>query len=186
MSKPNTSDRCTEAERIRQIAAAFRVGDLAALRAAVEDPSAIPNGVMPLAIGQCLTYAVYHSPLSFIRTLLEHGADPNPREHFGFPPLVAALTCHRPRPGRPGRSDVRQIVELLIAFGADPNQRGINDETPLHATAASGDLELARVLLAAGADPTLRTRIDDYLSPIDVARRARFDALVLLFESTRT
>jgi ankyrin repeat protein len=185
-SKPNASDRCDEANRIRNIDAAFRAGDLSALRAAVEDPSVIPNGPMPLAVGECLTYAVYHSPLSFIRTLLEHGADPNPREHSGFPPLVAALTCHRPRPGGPSRADVRQIVELLIAFGADPNQRGINDETPLHAAAAKGDLELAGILLAAGGDPTLRTRIDDGLSPIDVARRARFDALVSLFESART
>lgn len=89
-----TSDeeRCAEHERFKRIDAAFRAGDLAALRAAVEDPDAVPNGPMPLAIGPCLEYAIYHSPLSFIRTLLEIGADPNPEDHIGFPPLIAALS----------------------------------------------------------------------------------------------
>ena len=55
-----TSDeeRCAEHERFKRIDAAFRAGDLAALRA-VEDPDAVPNGPMPLAIGPCLEYAIY-------------------------------------------------------------------------------------------------------------------------------
>ena len=36
-----------------------------------------PNGHMPDTIGSCLVYAIYHSPLAFIRRLLEIGADPN-------------------------------------------------------------------------------------------------------------
>ena len=63
---------------------AFRQGDLDALRAAVDDPNAIPNGRMPDAIGPCLTYAIYRSPLAFVRTLLELGADPTPPT-IGFP-----------------------------------------------------------------------------------------------------
>ena len=50
---------------------------------------------MPLTIGSCLEYAIYRSPLPFIRTLLE-------------------------------------ILKLLLAFRSDPDQRGINDYTPLH------------------------------------------------------
>ncbi|MEN6586889.1 MAG: hypothetical protein ABFE02_12685 [Sulfuricella sp.] len=79
-------ERCAEHERFRKIDAAFKSGDLAALRDAVEDPASIPNGPMPLAIGPCLEYAVYHSPLQFIATLLEMGADPNPADHAGFRP----------------------------------------------------------------------------------------------------
>jgi hypothetical protein len=45
----------------------------------------------------------YHSPISFIRTLLDIGADPNPIDHAGFPPLIAALSCSRPQPGSAGR-----------------------------------------------------------------------------------
>ena len=70
---------------------AFQQGDLEALRAAVDDPAAIPNGQMPITIGSCLVYAIYHSPLAFIRTLLEIGADPNAPADDGFPPLVNGL-----------------------------------------------------------------------------------------------
>ena len=55
---------------------AFLEGDLEARsRAAVDDPDAIPNGQMPITVGSCLVYAIYHSPLAFICTLLEIGAD---------------------------------------------------------------------------------------------------------------
>lgn len=43
-----------------------------------------------------LEYALYHSPLAFIRTLLDLGADPNYGDHAGFPSLIAALTCANP------------------------------------------------------------------------------------------
>jgi len=95
---------------------------------------------MPLTIGPCLEYAIYHSPLSFIRTLLEIGANPNPADHTGFPPLIAALSCSRPQPGSPGRPDVVDIIELLLSFGADPNQRGLNDYTPLHMAVSEHNL----------------------------------------------
>ena len=103
--KPD-AERCAEYEKFKQIDAALRTGDLAALLAAVDDPASVPNGPMPLTIGSCLEYAIYHSPLAFIRMLLEIGADPNPADHAGFPPLIAALSCVRPQAGlnRPGFS----------------------------------------------------------------------------------
>jgi uncharacterized protein len=156
----------------QNIDAAFRNGDLAALRAAVDDPECVPNGPMPRTIGLCLEYAIYHSPLPFIRTLLEIGADPNPVEHAGFPPLIAALSCSRPHFGSPGRTDTVDIVELLLKFGADPNQRGINDYTPLHMAVAERHLLAIDALLNAGADPRLRTRIDDCETPLELAERA--------------
>lgn len=55
-----------EHERFMRIDAAFRAGDLAALRAAVEGPETVPNGPMPLAIGLCLEYAIPHGPTSSI------------------------------------------------------------------------------------------------------------------------
>ena len=166
------AERCKEAEIFRKIDAAFRCGDLGALRAAVEDPECVPNGPMPLAIGSCLEYAIYHSPLAFIRNLLEIGADPNPAEHAGFPPLIAALSCSRSQPGSPARSDTLDIIKLLLRFGADPNQRGINDYTPLHMAVGERHPAALEVLLEAGADPRLRTRIDDYETPREMAESA--------------
>lgn len=44
-------------------------------------------------------------------------------------------------------------VELLIARGADPNDRGADDgETPLHWAASSDDVDVAQALIDAGAD----------------------------------
>ncbi len=164
--------RCVEYAMFKQIDAAFRAGDLAALQAAVEDPASIPNGPMPLTIGACLEYAIYHSPVPFIRTLLELGAEPNPADHAGFPPLIAALSCSRPQPGSPGRPDVLEILTLLLSGGANPNQRGVNDYTPLHMAVSQRNLHAVGLLLDAGADPRLRTRIDDCETPRELAERA--------------
>jgi ankyrin repeat protein len=166
------AERCKESERFNKIDAAFRNGDLAALRAAVDEPDRVPNGPMPLAVGHCLEYAIYHSPLPFIRILLDIGADTNPTDHAGFPPLIAALSCSHPRPGSPGRNDTLDIIKLLLTFDADPNQRGINDYTPLHMAVGERHLPAIEVLLEAGADPRLRTRIDDYETPLEMAERA--------------
>src|SRR5262249_56963275 len=101
-----------EAKKLQRIDNAFRKGDLEGLRAVVDDPTVVPNGRMPDAIGPCLVYAIYHSPLAFIRTLLEIGADPNAPVDDGFPPLIAALSCARDVPGAPRRTDVDEIVRL--------------------------------------------------------------------------
>ena len=129
---------------------------------------------MPLAIGLCLTYAIYHSPMAFIGKLLEIGANPNPdrADHIGFPPLIAALSCSRSQPGGPARPDVHDIMRLLLQFGADPNQRGINDYTPLHMAVGEQNLAAVRLLLEAGADPELRTHVDEYETPREMAVKA--------------
>jgi hypothetical protein len=173
--------RCAEARKFQRIDAAFRSGDLDGLRAAVDDPAAIPNGRMPDAIGSCLVYAIYHSPLSFIRTLLEIGADPNAPVEDGFPPLIAALSCTREEPGTTGRQDVGAILQLLLGFGVDPNQRGINDYTPLHMAVAERNALAVELLLDGGADPALRTRIDDCETPGEMAEAAGLTKIAALF-----
>jgi uncharacterized protein len=165
-------ERCAEAKKFRLIDRAFREGDLEALRAAVDDPAAVPNGRIPYGIGSCLVYAIYHSPVALIRRLLEAGADPNVPVDDGFPPLIAALTCTRAAPGATRRQDVDDIIRLLLSFGADPNQRGINDYTPLHMAVAERNPLAVHILLDAGADPRLRTRIDDCESPLAMAEAA--------------
>ena len=144
------------------IHAAYKRGDLAALKALLGDPPDFPNGRGPAGVGEIiLEYAIYHSPLSFIRALLAHGADPNYDDHAGFPPLIAALSS--------GRADRYEIARLLLAFGADVQARGLNDWTPLHYAAANDDLDGVQLLLAHGADPNARTRIDALATPLQEA-----------------
>ena len=171
---PTEEERCAEARKFDRIDKAFREGDLEALRAALDDPDAVPNGRMPDTIGPCLVYAIYQSPLAFIRQLLQIGADPNAPVDDGFPPLIAALSCGRDVPGANRRPDVDEVVRLLLAFGADPHQRGINDYTPLHMAVAERNALAVQILLDAGADPELRTRIDQCETPLEMAEALGF------------
>jgi len=157
-----SEDRCERGAAILRIDAAFRAGDLNALQAATAGRWPIPNGPMPMEIGGCLEYAIYHSPLPFVRALLELGADPNPVDHRGFPPLIAAV-------GQTTREDQLAVVELLLSFGADPNQRGMNDYTALQVAVIERRPSIVKALLLHGADPSLRTRIDNLESAMDLA-----------------
>ena len=177
-------ERCAEYEKFKKIDAAFHAGDLAALRAAVDDPACVPNGPMPDTIGACLEYAIYHSPVQFIAALLEIGADPNPADHAGFPPLIAALSCSRPQSGSRGRPDVPEIMELLLAYKVDPDQRGINDYTPLHMAVAERNVKAVKLLLQAGADPRLRTCIDDCETPREMAEQAGLREIATLLAAS--
>lgn len=168
--------------QFRAIDRAFRDGDVAALRAAVNDDTLIPNGAIPGTNGSCLTYAIYWSPLRFIRELLQLGADTSAPALDGFPPLIAALSCTRTAPGANHRTDVNDIVRLLLSFRANPNQRGLNDWTPLHMAVAERNGIAVQLLLDAGADPDLRTRIDDHETAAEMARAAGLDAIAAMLD----
>ena len=65
---------------------AYQRGDLAALKAALGDPPDFPNVRNPPGFeAGCLEYAIYHSPLELIRTLLELGARPVLSARRGLP-----------------------------------------------------------------------------------------------------
>jgi ankyrin repeat protein len=142
---------------------AYRRGDLEALQAALGNPADFPNCRGPWGCGEIiLEYAIYHSALPSVRALLELGADPNYQDHAGFPSLIAALSS--------ARADRYQVIELLLSFGADIQQRGVNDYTPLHYAATTDDLRAIELLLAHGADPGARTRIDHHATPLEEAQ----------------
>ena len=153
---------------------AYQRGDLDALKRLLGDPPDFPNNRGPAGFcGPILGNGIYRSPFACIRTLLELGADPNYADHAGFPSLIAALSTDR--------ADRYQIIELLLAHGADIQEHGINDWTPLHYAAATDDLEGIELLLRHGADPSARTRIDDCATPLEEAEiLGRVEAVRLL------
>jgi ankyrin repeat protein len=138
--------------------AALRAGDLRAARSALGDPPGFPDVRDPLTWTPLLALAIAWSPTACVRGLLDVGASPNYQADDGFPAAYAALSSER--------ADRHELLELLLARGADPNQRGINDYTPLHLAVQQRDERAMRLLLAHGADPTLKTRIDECADPI--------------------
>lgn len=154
---------------------AARENALAAGRALVAggaDLDAVdPDGATALVI------AIINAHYEFAEVLLEAGADPNITDESGMGPLYAAVDMHRlaighgrPNPRQIGLLDAVDVIEALLEHGADPNaelskaimqrQHTFGDftlaegATPLLRAAKSGDVEVVRRLLAAGADVT--------------------------------
>ncbi|MBT8250004.1 MAG: ankyrin repeat domain-containing protein [Acidimicrobiia bacterium] len=155
---------------------AYQDGDLDALLVLLDDPPDFPNQrpTGPLSIAEIpLEYAIYHSPMAFIQTLIDFGADPNYGDHAGFPSLIAALSTDR--------KDVGEILVLLLDAGADIQQVGVNGFTPLHYAAAYQTPDLVQLLLDRGADPDARTNVDDYTTPLEEAiAQNRREAVAIL------
>ncbi|MDH3236230.1 MAG: ankyrin repeat domain-containing protein, partial [Alphaproteobacteria bacterium] len=141
-------------------------------------PPDFPNCLQPHALGvgdYPLEYAIYWSPLDFIDELIANGAEPDYPDDAGFPSLIAALSS--------GRRDQHDVVRLLLDSGADVDQRGLNDWTALHYAVAQRDLDGVKLLLERGADPSLKTRIDDCTSPLEDAEAMGFEAAAVLLRA---
>lgn len=103
------------------------------------------HGGNPLVIA-----LIRHRP-AVVRALLEMGAHPQGSVSGPEAPYEPALfwPCELFK-GQP------ELDRLLLDFGADPNVRGKNNETPLMRAVLFGDLEIATMLVASGADTELR------------------------------
>ena len=61
----------------------------------------------------------------------------------------------------------KEVVELLIAAGADVNAKDIDEWTPLHRAADAGHKEVAELLIAKGALVNAKDRVGE--TPLDFA-----------------
>jgi ankyrin repeat protein len=109
--------------------------------------------------------------------LLERGADPNLANKGGWTPLYLATDNRNIEGGdypvRAGDLDHLDVIKTLLARGANVNARAKDSTetrtiftmqwlyedgaTPFLRAAQSGDVELMKLLLARGADPTIAT-----------------------------
>jgi FOG: Ankyrin repeat len=135
-------------------------GDISGLRAAFGNPSDFPN-VQDECGQSCLENAIYRGPIALIRALLDLGADLDYPDAGGFPSLFVAIDREAP--------DRHEVLETLLAAGANVQQRGINDYTALHYAACRDDAAAVEMLLRYGADPDAATRIDHYATPLEEA-----------------
>jgi len=132
-----------------------------------------PDGATALVI------AIINANYDFAEVLLDAGANPNVVDKdAAMGPLYAAVDMHRlaighgrPNPRPSGTLDAVSIVRRLLECKADPNARlkgamfqrhhtmgdGAlgNGATPFMRAAKSGDVEIMKLLLDAGADPAL-------------------------------
>lgn len=126
----------------------------------VED---FPFGKDSFEVGRhWITNAIDLGSFEAVEWMIRKGVELNFRDDEGYTPIHSCLERQR--------ADKYRILDLLIRSGADVNAHGFNDYTPLHKAALHDDKKSMRMLLEAGADRTIRTRIDDYATPEEEAR----------------
>ena len=126
---------------------AATLGRTAQLRTLIEDDRSrirayAADGFYPLGL------AAYFKHPETVRMLLDLGADVH--QAANNPAKVQALHAAV-------SSNQTQIVRWLIDAGADVNARQQMDYTPLMGAAANARLEILDLLLAHGADPSMKT-----------------------------
>ncbi len=109
---------------------------------------------------------------------------------FGGPPATALLLAHGAHVHRFSHNPMRnqalhacialsrdpETVRTLIEQGADVNMAQAGGYTPLHQAAASGLVEVVKILLEAGAKPDMRC--DQGKTPADYARERSHDGVL--------
>lgn len=93
-----------------------------------------------------LHMAVTINDSTIVRTLLDHGADPNIQaESDGMTPLMAAAW-----------NESEELVRLLLTYGADPNKVDKDKWSALFHAAHRGNKKIVKYLLSFGANPRLQ------------------------------
>lgn len=111
-----------------------------------------------------LMMAALRGNLAAARTLIARDADVN---KTGWTPLHYAAS------GSSG--DAQAMVRLLLQHSAYIDAEAPNGNTPLMMAAEFGEIDVARLLLAEGADPTIRNKQGQ--TALNAARKAERDGL---------
>jgi len=117
--------------------------------------------------------AIVQHDLARTQALLSQGADPNEAGEDGWRPLHHAI-------GQLGVGGTIDFITLLLGHGANVNEWDVNHhETPILSAVEPPEIEAARVLLQAGADPNVRRSTHE--SPLQLAvERQDVDMAALL------
>ena len=109
-----------------------------------------------------IVHAVSSGSLKSVKWMIEKGVNLKPIDTNGYPPVISCIEVEG--------KEKYQILGLLIDAGANINERGINGWTPLHIAAVRDDEVSMRILLEAGADRAITTKIDDDATAEEEAR----------------
>lgn len=110
----------------------------------------------------------------------EHHADPNEHMNARYGSPLHYCICH-------GRDDSDVLVNLFIDYGADPNGTGPSGlggyyGTPLNAAVTRGEVEIMKLLLERGADPSVRGNREEWTSMQLACLHNKPEAFDLLLE----
>ena len=149
-------------------------GNIALLEEASTILEDFPTGKDDYHHEQWITHAVAWGALSTIRWMLSKNVPLDVREEDGRTLLHCAIDR--------AQADRSEVLELLLQHGAPMDLHGLNDWTPAHLAAARNDVPALELLVRYGADLTLRTRIDDYATPLEEARHLKRQEAVRYLE----
>lgn len=125
--------------------------------------------------------AIVQHDLGRVRTLLSQGADPNAPKEDGWRPLHTAI-------GQLRVGGKVEFIAVLLEYGANVNEWDANhNETPILSASDPPEIDAARVLLEAGADPNVRR--SDGESPLRLCvweEDAEMAALLLHYGAGKT
>ncbi|XP_053945940.1 uncharacterized protein LOC128855238 isoform X1 [Anastrepha ludens] len=126
------------------------------------------NGYTPLH------HACLNGHGNIVRLLLAHNAAPDMPDIRGSTPLYLAAWA--------GHDEIVKQLLLHSPNTANPNSQTIDNETPLHCAAQHGHNTVLAILLAYGADPTIRN--NSFQTALDLA--AQFGRLQAVQTLIRT
>ena len=118
-------------------------------------PEAKPEPPTTEAPDISIHQAVFDGNIEAVKQHLAAGTDANAKTGVGETPMQIAY-----------QKGHTEIVELLIANGADGNAKG-DGQTPLHGAAYWGSKEIVQLLIAKGAD--VNAKMEDGDTPLDLA-----------------
>jgi ankyrin repeat protein len=110
---------------------------------------------------------------TYLRFLLQKGADPNLRDGRGNTPMLLAVSGGQP-----------DMIRILAAAKANPNIANASGETPLIRAVQRHDIGMIRELLAAGADPDMADSVAGLSARDYASQDARNTAIAKLFADT--
>jgi ankyrin repeat protein len=134
-----------------------------------------PGGKDSLVFTHWIINAIHCGSKLSIKWMLNKGVNLNFLGDDGYTVLHSAIERLA--------EDKYEIFELLLKNGAPINIHGINDWTPAHMAAAREDIRALGLLVKYDADLSIRTRIDNFATPLEEAKLLKCVEAVKYLES---
>ena len=137
--------------------------DISELELLSETIKSFPHGKDTFIERHWITNAIDCGSFETVMWMLSKGVELKFEDDEGYSPLHSCLQRDLP--------NKYEVFEALVKNDADINAHGPNDYTPLHLAIAMNDFIALKILLEAGADKTIPTRIDECETPTEMACR---------------